>query len=123
MNDENRANETTELAEIKAGGENDRTFAIVNEKGKPKTLLWSIMALTLGILSLILSPLGWAGIIVGIAAIVFSAVARIKMGFFNGFIIAALLCSIFGVIFAVATAIMLSIDPEFFDRIINGLNG
>ena len=45
------------------------------------------------------------------------------MGFFNGFIIAALLCSIFGVIFAVATAIMLSIDPEFFDRIINGLNG
>lgn len=123
MNDENRANETTELAEIKAGGENDRTFAIVNEKGKPKTLLWSIIALTLGILSLILSPLGWAGIIVGIAAIVFSAVARIKMGFFNGFIIAALLCSIFGVIFAVATAIMLSIDPEFFDRIINGLNG
>ena len=123
MNDESRANETTELAEIKAGAETDLTFAIVNEKGKPKTLLWSIIALVLGILSLILSPLGWAGLIVGISAIVFSAVARIKMGFFNGFIIAALLCSIFGVIFAAASVIIVSIDPEFFNRILDGLNG
>ncbi len=122
MNDENRANETTELAEIKAGGETDRAFAIVNEKGKPKTLLWSIIALALGILSLILSPLGWAGLIIGIAAIVFAVVARIKMGFFNGFIIAALLCSIFGVIFSAASAIIVAIDPEFFNRILNGLN-
>ncbi len=123
MNDENRTTETTELAEIKSVGEADRAFAIVNEKGKPKSLIWSIISLTLGILSIVLSALGWAGLIVGVAAIVFAVIARVKMGFFNGFIIAALLCSIFGVIFSAASVIIVLIDPEFFNRILNGING
>ncbi len=123
MNDENRTTETTEFAEIKPVGEADRAFAIVNEKGKPKSLIWSIISLTLGILSIVLSALGWAGLIVGVAAIVFAVIARVKMGFFNGFIIAALLCSIFGVIFSLASVIIVLIDPEFFNRILNGING
>ena len=122
MNDEKRANETTDLAEIKPGAESDVEFAIVNQKGKPKTLLWSIAALALGILSLVLSALGWAGLIVGILAIALAAVARVRMGFFNTFIIAALLCSIFGVVFAAASIIIVAIDPEFFTRLLNGLN-
>ena len=32
MNDEKRANETTDLAEIKPGAESDVEFAIVNQK-------------------------------------------------------------------------------------------
>lgn len=122
MNDETRSNENTDLAEIKAGTEIDRAFAIVNEKGKPKTLLWSMISLVLGILSMVLSPLGWAGLVVGAAAIAFAAIARVRMGFFNGLIIAALLCSIFGVVFAVASIIIVMIDPEFFTRILRGLN-
>ena len=122
MNDETRANETTELAEVKATGDADRTFAIVNQKGKPKTLIWSISALALGIISLILSALGWAGLIVGVAAIVIAAVARVKMGFFNGFIIAAILCSIFGVVFSAASIIIVAINPEFFSKLLEGIN-
>lgn len=122
MNDEKRANETTELAEIKAGGEAEGAFAIVNEKGKPKTLIWSITALVLGILSLILSPLGWAGLIVGVASVSVAVVARVKMGYFNGFIIAAILTSIFGIIFAAASIIIAAIDPDFFTRLLEGLN-
>ena len=122
MNDENRTNQTTELAEIKPGGENDFAFAIVNEKGKPKSLIWSIISLVLAILSVILAPLGWVGLITGVCAIVFAVIARIKMGFFNGFIIAALLCSIFGVIFSAASVVIVVIDPEFFNRILNGIN-
>jgi hypothetical protein len=122
MNDENRVNESVELAEIKPAAEGDVEFAIVNQKGKPKTLLWSIAALTLGILSLVLSALGWAGLIVGILAIVLAVVARVRMGFFNGLIIAALLCSIFGVIFSAATVIIVAIEPEFFNRLLGGLN-
>ena len=122
MNDEKRANETTELAEMKAGGEAEGAFAIVNEKGKPKTLIWSITALVLGILSLILSPLGWAGLIVGVASVSVAVVARVKMGYFNGFIIAAILTSIFGIIFAAASIIIAAIDPDFFTRLLEGLN-
>ena len=122
MNDEKRANETTELAEMKAGGEAEGAFAIVNEKGKPKTLIWSITALVLGILSLILSPLGWAGLIVGVASASVAVVARVKMGYFNGFIIAAILTSIFGIIFAAASIIIAAIDPDFFTRLLEGLN-
>ena len=122
MNDETRANETTELAEVKATGDADRAFAIVNQKGKPKKLIWYISAFVLGIISLILSALGWAGLIVGVAAIVLAAVARVKMGFFNGFIIAAILCSIFGVVFSAASIIIVAINPEFFSKLLEGIN-
>ncbi len=122
MIDEKKENESTELAEINAQKENDRAFAIVNEKGKPKTLIWSIVALVLGILSLILSTLGWAGLIIGVAAIAVAVVARVKMGYFNGFIIAAILTSIFGVIFAAASLIIVAIDPDFFSRLLEGIN-
>ena len=123
MNDERKVDEATALAEIKPGTDSDVEFAIVNQKGKPKTLLWSIAALALGILSLVLSALGWAGLIVGVLAIALAAVARVRMGFFNSFIIAALLCSIFGVVFSLASVIIVMIDPEFFNRILNGING
>ena len=122
MNDEKVTNETTDLAEIRPTAEGDVAFAIVNQKGKPKTLFWSIAALVLGVLSFILSPLGWAGLIVGLAAIVLGFIARVKMGFFNGFIIAALMCSIFGVIFAAASVIIVAIDPDFFARLLEGIN-
>lgn len=121
MIDEKREGESTELAEINAQKENDRAFAIVNEKGKPKTLIWSIAALVLGILSLVLSTLGWAGLIVGVAAAVLSVIARVKLGYFNGFIIAAILTSIFGIIFAAASLIIVAIDPDFFSRLLEGM--
>ena len=122
MNDEKRENETTALAEVKPDNEGDRAFAIVNEKGKPKTLIWSVAALACAIISLILSTLGWAGLIVGVAALVLSVIARAKMGYFNTYIIAALLCSIFGVVFSVASIIIIAIDPEFFSRLLEGIN-
>ena len=122
MNDEKRENESTALAEVKPDNEADRAFAIVNEKGKPKTLIWSVVALICGIVSLVLSTLGWAGLIVGVAAIIFAVVARVKMGYFNSYIIAALICSIFGVIFSAASIIIIAIDPEFFSRMLEGMN-
>ena len=122
MNDEKRENESTALAEVKPDNEADRAFAIVNEKGKPKTLIWSVVALICGIVSLVLSTLGWAGLIVGVVAIIFAVVARVKMGYFNSYIIAALICSIFGFIFSTASIIIIAIDPEFFSRMLEGMN-
>ena len=123
MSDEKVTNETTDLAEIRPTSDGDMAFAIVNQKGKPKTLVWSIAALALGILSFVLSPLGWVGILAGVGAIALGAVARVKMGFFNGLIIAALMFSIFGVIFAVASVIIVAIDPDFFTRLLDGVRG
>ncbi|MBO5946399.1 MAG: DUF4190 domain-containing protein [Clostridia bacterium] len=122
MNDEKRENETTALAEVKPDNEADRAFAIVNEKGKPKTLIWSVSALVCGIVSLALSTLGWAGLILGVVAIVLAVIARVKMGYFNTYIIAALLCSIFGVVFSAASIVITAIDPEFFSRLLESVN-
>ncbi len=122
MNDEKRENETTALAEVKQDNEADRAFAIVNEKGKPKTLIWSVTALICAVVSLALSTLGWAGLILGAVAIILSVIARVKMGYFNGFIIAAILCSIFSVIFSAASIIIVAINPEFFSKLLEGIS-
>ena len=72
--------------------------------------------------SLALSTLGWAGLILGVVAIVLAVIARVKMGYFNTYIIAALLCSIFGVVFSVASIVITAIDPEFFSRLLESIN-
>ena len=121
MNDEKVTEQITDLAEINTVTEGDNAFAIVNQKGKPKTLVGSIFALVVGVLSFLLSPIGWVGLMLGAGAIVLSVVARARMGFFNGLIIAALMFSIFGVIFSVASVIIVQIDPYFFSRLFERL--
>lgn len=82
--------------------ESDFAYTVVTTNGKPKTLLWSLSAFVLAIVSLLISYFGWAGIVVGIAALFLCVVAWKMLGFFNRFILVALIGSIFGTMLSIA---------------------
>lgn len=87
-----------------AAGE-DRYYEIF-DKTKHKTRGFSVAAMTLGIISVLCCCFGWAGLVLGIAAIVFSVVSRVTLGYFDGMCIAGLILGIFGVVFGTSMVIM-----------------
>lgn len=82
-------------------GERDYAFQTLNKRGRPKTIGWSIAALVTGIISAVTCSFGWSSLILGIAAIVFSAVSRKTLGYFDGRSIAGLILGIFGTVFGI----------------------
>ena len=113
MHDE-KPNEEYSLVPSEPQVDNDSTtYTILTEKGKPKTLLWSLLSLIFGILSVALSIFGWVGIALGVCTVVFSIIGRKGLGFFNGLIISGLLSGIFGVVFSIAIILATHFFPSF----------
>ena len=83
----------------------DRYYEIF-EKTKHKTRGFSVAAMTLGIISVLCCCFGWVSLVLGIAAIVFSVVSRVTLGYFDGMCIAGLILGIFGVVFGSSMIIM-----------------
>ena len=83
----------------KASDESDERYYEVIEGGAPKTRVFSVVSLILGIVSILLSFTGWIGFIIGMGAIAFSVVSRIKLGYFDNMAIFGLLLGIFGIVF------------------------
>ena len=81
-----------------SSSDEDRYYEVM-DSSKPKTKAFSVVSLTLGIISILFCFIGWLGFIVGIAAIAFSAVSRIKLGYFDSMSVAGLILGIFGVVF------------------------
>ena len=73
---------------------------------KRKTVGFSIASMVLGILSVICCCLTWAGLIMGIAAIVFAVISRKSLGYFDGMTIAGLILGIFGTVFGIAVIVI-----------------
>ena len=73
---------------------------------KQKSRIWSVSALILAILSVILCFLPVLSIILGVLAIGLSIVSRVKIGYFDGVGLAAIIVAIFGVVFAFAYIIL-----------------
>ena len=92
-------------------------YNIFDNRGRPKNIIWSVLSLVAGILSITLSMFGWAGLIFGVCAIVFSAAARKTLGYFNGFAIAGLIVGIFGTVSSVAIIIIAYTNPELLEEI------
>ena len=92
----------------------DRYYEVF-DKNKPKTMGWSLTSMILGIVSVICCCVGWAGLVVGIAAIVFAIVSRCSLKYFDAMSIAGLILGIFGIVFSgvmlLATVFMAM--PEF----------
>ena len=105
MNKDKNLNGYTEPEYINPDDESDFAYTIVTTNGKPKTLAWSVAALAMGILAVILSFLGWAGAIIGVIAIALSFIARKFLGFFNGFILTGMMTGIFGTVIGIALII------------------
>ncbi len=83
----------------------DYAFQTLRRDGRPKTLGWSVAALSLGIVAAVTSAFGWSSIILGVCAIVCAAVSRRVLGYFDGKAIAGLILGIFGTVFGVAMII------------------
>lgn len=77
--------------------------------GETKTKLWSIIALTLSILSVALCYFGWVGIIFSVLALGMAIFSRKRLGYFDKMTLASIIVAIFGAVFSVAMLILKSI--------------
>ena len=87
-------------------GRQDYAFETLMRNGRPKTFAWSVASMVIGIISLVCCSLGWSGLMLGAAAIVFSIVSRRKLGYFDGMSVAGLILGIFGLVFGLSTLIV-----------------
>lgn len=77
----------------------------VFNKGKSKTLAFSVVSLVTGILSIICCCGIWVSLPLGIIAIIFAAVSRKTLGYFDGMAIAGLILGIFGAVIGIMVII------------------
>ena len=84
---------------------------------KSRSRAWSVAALAVAIISVVCCCFGgWASIVLGVVAIVFAMLSRLNIGYFDNLSIAALIVAIFGIVFGIATIIMVNAienSPEF----------
>ncbi len=102
---------------------NNEDFAYhnVNKRGKPKTLGWSLVSMIMGIVAVVCSCFGWAGLVLGLIAVGLAILARIQLGYFDGMAIAGLILGIFGLVFGGFMVIIAYIlPPEYWDSFIDG---
>ena len=96
MNNEWNNNENLNDENI---GEQDYAFQTLNRNGRPKTLGWSVASLVLGVIAAVTCSLGWSSLILGAASIIFAAISRRTLGYFDGKALAGLILGIFGAVF------------------------
>ena len=89
--------EGTSSYEKKEGVRYDEIF----DKGKPKTLAFSIVSLVTGILSIICCCTVWLSLPFGVISIIFAVVSRKVLGYFDGMAIAGLILGIFGTVLGI----------------------
>ena len=84
---------------------NEERYYELFDKDKPKTQAWSVASLVIGILSVLLSFLGWWALALGVASAVLAAVSRRVLGYFSGICIVGMIIGIFGTVISASVAI------------------
>lgn len=84
---------------------NEERYYEVFNKDKPKYILWSLISVILGGISVICAFFGWGGLVVGIAAVAFAIVSRVNLKYFDKISIVGLILGIFGMVFGVSVII------------------
>ena len=80
---------------------------VVENLSRPRTMIYSILSLAMGIASIVLSCCsGWFGLAIGVLGIVFSVIARRHLGYFDGMSIAGMVLGICGALFGVAFIVL-----------------
>ena len=96
---------------------NDYLFKMVTPNGRRKTYGWSLASMISGILSVICCCTGYAGIVFGVLAIVFSVISRKNLGYFDGMAVAGLVLGIIGFVLGIAVIVATyTLDEEFFNE-------
>ncbi|MBO5907551.1 MAG: hypothetical protein J6Q85_05330 [Clostridia bacterium] len=91
-----------------------------------KTRAWSVAALVLSIISILCCCVYWLGLFAGVFAVVCAIVSRRVLGYFDGLSVAAIIVSIFGIVFsALMTYVVLVLmrDPEIIEILKTELEG
>lgn len=80
---------------------------VVENLSKPRTIIYSVLSLALGIVSIVLCCCsGWIGLAIGVLGIVFSVVSRYHLGYFDGLSIAGMVLGICGALFGLAFIVL-----------------
>ena len=94
-------------------------FSLYDKSGRQKTYALSIVAAIIGILSVVFSFLGAVsfvfaivGIVFGIASIILSVVERVKLGYFNAFIIIGIIAGIFATVVGIFFCLYSAFLPD-----------
>ncbi len=85
---------------------NEDISGVVENLSKPRSMIYSIVSLVTGIVSILICCCGgWFGLGLGTIAVVFSVVSRRHLGYFDGLSIAGLVLGICGAVFGAATVV------------------
>ena len=83
-------------------GKKSEDLSLKNLIGKKEnSRLFSVISLSLAVLSLLLCFLPAVGIILSLLAVVFTIVSRRALGYFEGVAIAGLVVAVFGIVFCI----------------------
>ena len=96
--------ESFEETDDGADVDTDRYYEVFS-KSKTKTMWWSVLSLIFGIASVGLTAFGWVALSLGVLAVLFSVISRVKLGYFDGKTVAGLMLGIFGIVFGTVTVL------------------
>ena len=102
---ENYYHEVNEKEDEKEEKKEERYYEVF-DNNKPKYMIWSLISVILGGISVICAFFGWGGLIVGLGAVAFAIVSRVNLKYFDKISILGLVLGIFGVVFGVAVIIL-----------------
>ena len=81
-------------------------------------MIWSVLSLSLGILSIICCCYGWLGLILSSLSVAFAIVSRITLKYFDGLALAGFIIGIFGMVFSLTVLVsMIIVGTEEFNSI------
>ena len=69
---------------------------------KKKSRIWSVLALIVAVLSVVLFFVPAVSITLGIVAVALTVVSRLSIGYFDNYGIAAIIVGIFGIVFGIS---------------------
>ena len=84
---------------------NDRAYKTVMD-GVPRSRGWSVASLVLGILSILLSLIPFAGAVLGTVSVITAIISRRNLGYFDGIAIAGIITGAIGFVFGVMSLII-----------------
>ena len=94
------------------GGQNNYAYEVLL---RPKTRVWSVLAIVFGIFSILCCCMNYVGLIIGALAIVFAIISRKTLGYFDTTSIVAIIVAIFGIVLSLAVLFVSFVvlnDPE-----------